>query len=407
VSVSAADEIWVTGVGVVTALGLGLERHAAAARQGESGLRRRQLFGGQAPDPVLCGVTPAGLLDDDLDATAADRATSLLDLALGDALQSAGLGPGVEADLLVGTTLGNMHAGTRYYEELRDGGAPDPALVRDFLPCAPAAVTARSRGLIGRVRTVSSACGSASAALGLALARLRGGHTGPVIAGGFEALSPYVVAGFASLKLVSSGPCRPFHVERDGLNPGEGAALLVLERAQAARARGARPLCCLSGYGEALEAYHQTRADPDGAGVAAALNQAMDQAGISPGELACVHLHGTATRANDPSEYGACRSALGKDLPRVPVCSTKPMTGHTFGAAGAVSAIFALASLRDGVVPPTQNLSRLDPELEGLRASDQPVELDSARHVACTTLGFGGECFALVLSAVDDGEVAA
>ena len=399
-------EIWVTGAGIVTALGLGLERHVSAARMGESGLGRRELFEGQAPDPVLCGVAPAELLDDDLEATAADRATSLLDLALGDALDSAGL-EGMEADLLVGTTLGNMHAGTRYYRELRKGGAVEPALVRDFLPCAPAAAVARRRGLHGRVRTVSSACGSASAALGQAMARLRRGHQGPVIAGGFEALSPYVVAGFASLKLVSSRPCRPFDSDRDGLNPGEGAALLVLERAEDARARGAQPLALMSGYGEALEAYHQTRADPAGTGVAVALNMAMEQAGITPGELACLHLHGTATRANDISEYGACRSVLGDHLERVPVCSTKPMTGHTFGAAGAVSAIFALASLRAGVAPATLNLENLDPALPDLSASASPLDLPNPCHVACTTLGFGGECFALVLSAADSGEAVA
>ena len=401
------DEIWITGAGVITALGLGLERHGEAARQGESGLGRRELFGGQAPDPVICGVAPARLLDDDLEATAADRATGLLDLALGEALQSAGQGHGVEADLLVGTTLGNMHAGTRYYRELRGGQAPDPSLVRGFLPCAPAATVARRRELRGKVRTVSSACGSASAALGQALARLRGGHAGPVIAGGFEALSPYVVAGFASLQLVSSRPCRPFDLDRDGLITGEGAALLVLERAEEARRRGAHALARLSGYGEALEAYHQTRADPAGAGVAAALGKALEQAGIAPEELACIHLHGTATRANDTSEHGALSSVLGQHLERTPVCSTKPMTGHTFGAAGAVSAIFALLSLRDGLTPATLNLTRLDPALSGLSASARPVELSAARHVACTTLGFGGECFALVLSAVDQSEVPA
>ena len=398
-----ANEIWVTGAGVITALGLGFEAHARAASQGDSGLGRVELFGGQAPDPVLCGRVPAPLLDPDLDATAADRATRLLTLCLDDALHSAGLGAQarVEADLLVGTTAGNMHGGTRYYQALRSGQAPDLDLVRDFLPCAPAARVARQAGLRGGVRTVCSACGSASAALGQALARLRAGRASRVIAGGFEALSPYVVAGFASLKLISAAPCRPFDADRDGLNPGEGAALLVLERAEDARRRGARPLCRLAGHGEALEAYHQTRADPAGSGVAAALGQALDDAGVAPHELACLHLHGTATRANDLSEQRACETLFGPALARLPVCSTKPMTGHTFGASGAVSAIFALASLTHGLVPATLNLAALDPELSGLAASAAPVALERPRHVACTTLGFGGEAFALVLSAVE------
>ena len=397
------NEIWITGAGVISALGLGLERHAEASRTGESGLARRELFHGQAPDPVLCGQVSGSLLDEDLEGTAADRATRLLTLCLDDALQSAGLShqERVEADLLVGTTAGNMAGGTRYYRELRGGAAPDLGLVRDFLPCAPAARAAKERGLEGGVRTVSSACGSASAAIGQALWRLQAGRSRRVIAGGFEALSPFIVAGFASLKLISARPCRPFDVARDGLNPGEGAALLVLERAEHARRRGARPLCRLAGYGEALEAYHLTRADPQGSGVAAALSQALAQAGVEPDQLDAVHLHGTATRANDVSEYRACQTLLGEALARLPGCSTKPMTGHTFGASGAVSALFALASLRDGLLPGTLNLERLDPELQGLTVSAKPQPLDNPRHVACTTLGFGGEAFALVLSAAE------
>ena len=401
----ADDQVWITGAGIITALGLGLERHVEASRSGQSGLTRVDFFSGAAPDPVLAGQAPGQYLNTDLEATP-DRATSLLRLALDDALQSAGLGgeDRLEADLIVGTTAGNMHGGTRYYRELRGGGAPDRDLLADFLPCAPAVRVAGQRGLRGGVRTVSSACGSASAALGQALDRLRRGGGGPrrVIAGGFEALSPYVVAGFASLKLISGQACRPFDLDRDGLNPGEGAALFVLETATAARARGAKPLAVLAGAGQALEAYHQTRADPAGSGVSSALSRALKQAGVTPDQLACLHLHGTATRANDASEFRACETVLGETLARIPACSTKPMTGHTFGASGAVSAIFALASLRGGLVPATLNLERLDPELEGLAVSADAQPLDAPRHVACTTLGFGGESFALVLSTMEE-----
>lgn len=390
----------VTGVGVISALGRGYGRHVEAVRNAESGLVSLNLFNGTPPDPVLCGRVPGDILNPDLEATASHRATSLLNMALADALADAGLAgdAAVEADLLVGTTLGNMHGGTLYHRQLRSGGEPDPGLVRDFLPCAPAHSAAREAGLTGSVRTVASACGSASAAIGQALRRLRQGRAKRVVAGGFEALSPYCVAGFASLKLIASGPCRPLDAGRDGLNPGEAAALLVLETEDEARRRGARPLGRLSGYGEALEAYHQTRADPDGAGVAAALGRCLAMADAAPEQVSCLHLHGTATRANDISEHAACRAVWGEDLASLPVCSTKPMTGHTFGAAGALGAIFSLITLDQGVAPGTLNLTDPDPALAGFNAAAGPREIPAPEHVASVALGFGGESYALCLS---------
>jgi len=340
-------------------------------------------------------------MDPDLDGTAADRANRLLELGVADALADAGLGgDGVEADLLVGTTLGNMQGGSLYYRQVREAGAGDVGLVRDFLPCAPASRVADAAGLRGSVRTVSSACGSASAALGQAMRRLESGRARRVIAGGFEALSPYVVAGFASLQLVSARACRPLDARRDGLNPGEGAALLVLETEAEARARGAAPLARLSGFGEALEAFHQTRANPDGSGVAAALGRCLQRAGVDPGQVGCLHLHGTATRANDISEHRACRTVFGDGLAALPVCSTKPMTGHTFGASGALGAVFSLVTLREGLVPATLGLEQPDPDLQELCASPAAREIPQPRHVASAALGFGGEAFALCLSRV-------
>ncbi len=398
------QEVWITGVGVLSALGRGFPRHLNAVKQGECGLRPVELFGGAAPAPILCGLVPEITLGSDLEATAADRATSLLRMSLRDALHDAMLESkgGLDADLLVGTTLGNMHGGTRYYREARTGEEADPALLRDFLPCAPALRVAQDLGLKGRVRTVSSACGSASAAMGQALERLTQGRSKRIIAGGFEALSPYVVAGFASLKLVSGEPCRPLDSRRDGLNPGEGAAVMVLETEQAARTRGVLPLARLSGFGQALEAYHQTRANPEGTGVAAALERCLAMANVKPGEVDCLHLHGTATRANDISEHRACRKVWGAELRSLPVCSTKPMTGHTFGASGALSAVFALATLRLGIVPATLNLEHPDPDLEGLSASPELREIPDPRHVLCTSLGFGGESFAMCLSSPEE-----
>ena len=385
------DEIWVTGAGIVTCLGSGRSIHGEALRSSRSGLGRHELFGGAEPDPCVCGMVPAGVLALSIEESASSRADRLLDIALSAALSDAGLGDGAEADIVAGTTLGNMHGGTCYYRQLRDGKDADPGLIAHFLACSSVEHAARSHGICGSRQTVCSACASASAALGRAYRMIRSGRSRRVIAGGFDALSPFVVAGFNSLRLISSSPCRPFDRDRDGLNPGEGAAMLVLESRECARKRGASPLAAVKGFGEALEAYHYTRADPEGSGVSAALHNAMAGAGMSAGDIGHVHAHGTGTAANDRSEYMACRRVFGDRLRSIPVCSTKPLTGHTFGASGAVNAVFCIESTRQGVVPATRNFENIDHEFEDLRIAPHPLHVPSLATVASCSLGFGGE----------------
>ena len=217
-----------------------------------------------------------------------------------------------------------------------------------------------------------------------------------VCAGGAEALCPFLVAGFNSLRLVSKKPCRPFDAGRDGLNPGEGAAALILETEAGARARNARPLAYVKGFGEALEAYHHTRSNPDGSGVASALGKAMAGASWAPETVGHVHCHGTATVFNDLSEYNALAAVFGGRLASVPVCSTKSMTGHTLGAAGGLSTVLAVLSLQNGLVPATLFHETLDPLFSGLSVS-ATVRRMEFRRSAVTSLGFGGEVACVLL----------
>jgi len=215
-------------------------------------------------------------------------------------------------------------------------------------------------------------------------------------AGGTEALCPFLVAGFNSLRLVSKKPCRPFDAGRDGLNPGEGAAALILETEAGARARNARPLAYIKGFGEALEAYHHTRSNPDGSGIASALHKAMAGASWAPEAIDHVHCHGTATVFNDLSEYNALKTVLGGRLASVPVCSTKSMTGHALGAAGALGAVFAVLSLQNGLAPATLFHETLDPLFAGLSVAGV-MRRTQLKHAAVTSLGFGGEVACLLL----------
>lgn len=400
-----AAEVWITGAGVVSALGAGLGAHRRAMERAEHGLRPLHLFDGE-PDPCLCGLVPAAVLSEDLEATAETRADALLGLALEECLAGAGLDAHTlsRAELHAGTTLGNMHAGSRYYRALRRGGHPDPTSLGGFLPGAVARRVARAHGLGGRAVSYSSACGAAAAAIGGAWLRLRHGLSGPgpLLAGGFEALSPFVVAGFASLQLLAAVQSKPFDAERDGLNPGEGATVVLLERAEEARARGAQPLGRLAGFGDALEAFHQTRAHPEGEGLLRAMERALAAAGAAPGDLDHLHLHGTGTRSNDASEHRALCRLLGERLPEVPACSTKPMTGHTFGASAALSLVFSLLLLDGAPLPATLGRTRPDPALGGLTLFQKPRAPDAPpQNALISALGFGGEAYALLLQGVE------
>ncbi len=392
-------EAYVTGMGMVSALGAGADLHKEAMTTGRGGLSTRTFFDGAPPDPCICGIVPDSVISGNFDETAADRADLLLDRATEECLVGAGLSDGCRADMIVGNTLGNMHAGSLYYRKWRRKEAVDSQILQGFTGNAPVDRVGRVHEIEGRKWALSSACAGGTVALGRGFMMVGGGMSDCVLAGGFDALSPFVVAGFASLRLVSQRECRPFDTDRDGLNPGEGAAVFAIETREHAKARGARPLARIEGFGGVLEGYHHTRADPEGSGVAVAMRKALDMAGVGSETVDHIHLHGTATPANDLSEYNGCSTVFGRRLPEIPVCSTKSMTGHTYGAAGALSGGFSVLSLQTGIVPPTLFHEHLDERFVGLSVSSSPISCDLNR-VLTVSLGFGGEAFALVLSRV-------
>jgi 3-oxoacyl-[acyl-carrier-protein] synthase-1 len=395
-------EVWVTGAGIVSALGAGLKAHTSAMVDSKTGLSEHDFFRGEPPDPCICGMVPQEVLVQDIVESAPNRADLLLELAVLQSLQAAGLAAPVHGDIIAGTTLGNMQGGTRYYQGIREKKNPDVALVKHFLSCAPVAAVSKKRGITGKRWTVASACGSASAAIGQAFYKIRHGESDCIIAGGFEALSPFVVAGFNSLQLVSKSESKPFDKDRDGLNPGEGAAILVLESKEAAQKRSAKPIAKITGFGDALDAYHHTRAHPEGEGLITAITKALKTAELRPEDINHIHLHGTGTIVNDISEYRALANIFIDNLSSVPVCSTKPMTGHTFGASGALNAVFSILSINENVIPATLFHENLDDEFKGLQIHKTPQEAVDIKTVLSASLGFGGEAFALVITKAEE-----
>lgn len=239
--------------------------------------------------------------------------------------------------------------------------------------------------------TITNACTSGADAIGLGMDLIATGQCPCVVCGGADALSLVPHTGFARLMIYSNEACRPFDVNRKGLNLGEGAAALVLESAEHARQRRAPLLGRIMGYGSAADAHHFTAPHPEGRGLASAIRQALAQAGLNPEDIAFINAHGTATPENDKVEGRLLRSLL----PRTPVWASKGGTGHTLGAAGALEAILSLAALQCGRLPASLGFTTPDPEIQ-LEPVRQSCALASP-YALSTSLGFGGGNAALVL----------
>jgi 3-oxoacyl-[acyl-carrier-protein] synthase II len=288
---------------------------------------------------------------------------------------------------VLGTGIGGIGTLVDGQDTLRERGGQyvSPLSVPLMMSNAGAGALSMAHGLRGPSFAVSSACASGAHAIGSALRMLQTGEADAVLAGGSEAgLTPLARAAFSALDALSKvGISRPFDARRDGFVMGEGAAVLVLERADAAQARGARVLGVIRGYGATSDAHHLTAPREDGAGQAGAMTAALADAGVGPEQIDYVNAHGTSTPLNDRAETAAIKLALGEHAQRIPVSSTKSAIGHLLGAAGAVEAVATLLALRDRVAPPTIGLT--EPE-EGLDLDYVP---GSARPLALNSNGNG------------------
>jgi len=410
------EEVAVTGIGIVSALGVGPAATLAALEREQPAFTELTAFdasryavrrGGEAvaPEAAFPGV--------DLGPPKLDRALRHLIGTLDQALRDAGMEGGGAAipcaphrrELLLGSTLVAMLQAAEFvHEEARVG--PEHARYRRLAEwTAEAALQRVSRrfDLRGLSLVVSNACASGAASVALALDRLRRGRADVVVTGGFDPVCEYTHAGFGSLLLLSKGGCSPFEKGREGMLLGEGYAILVLERLADARRRGARVHALLRGGAATSDGFHLTQPDPEGRGAARCIAAALADADLAPRDVGYVNLHGTGTVFNDLSEYRALRTVFGDALPDVPMSSTKSYLGHALGGAGAVEAVLAILALESGQAPPTLNVREVDPEMPGLdlvrsRAAGGGGRSIDARAVLSNSFGFGGANAALVFS---------
>ncbi|MGQ4441469.1 beta-ketoacyl-[acyl-carrier-protein] synthase family protein, partial [Streptomyces violaceoruber] len=310
------------------------------------------------------------------------------------------------AAVVLGSGIGGQRVWQEQFLRMADGGpdAVDALTVPKALDDSATAAVARDLGLHGPSLTVSSACASGTTALGVALDLLRAGRCDVVLAGGTEAaVTPLVSTAFDRLKALSrrqeepDRASRPFDKQRDGFVMGEGAAVLVLERDDDARARGRRGYARLLGYGASSDAHHLTAPDPGGHGARLALRQALADAGVDSSEVTLVNAHATGTGQGDTVEARLIESLFGT---RVAVTSTKGVTGHMLGAAGAVEAAFTALSIDQGLIPPTANFENWDPNLPALdivHGASRPAPVSVA---VSNSFGFGGQNAVVVLGRV-------
>ncbi|HEY6758231.1 MAG TPA: beta-ketoacyl-ACP synthase II [Baekduia sp.] len=393
-------DVVITGVGAVTPLGVGARTLHMRWLAGASGL--------ETGEGVCADFDPTDYLSRK-EARRADRFTQLAVAACDEALTEAGWKDGLPYDserigAVIGTGIGGIGTIEDNHDALRDGGARDvsPLAVPLMMGNAGAAALSLRHGLRGPVFGVMSACAAGSHAIGTALRMIQHGEADAVVTGGSEAaLTPLTRAAFSSMSALSpTGVSRPFDARRDGFVLAEGAGVLVLEDGDKARARGARILGTVLGYGATADAHHLTAPDAAGDGGARAITNALRDAELEPGDLAYINAHGTSTPLNDRAETAAIKQALGAAAATTPVSSTKSATGHSLGAAGAVEAVATLLALRDRVAPPT--LGWEEPE-EGLDLDYVPVARALPTDVRAIGLsnsfGFGGHNATLIVEA--------
>jgi 3-oxoacyl-[acyl-carrier-protein] synthase II len=312
------------------------------------------------------------------------------------------------AGVIVGAGFGGMGTFIEEIMTLTERG-PDrvsPTGVPRLIPNMAAGLASIEHNLLGPVTCVVTACAASANAIGDGAEMIRRGAADVVVAGGSEAsITTFGIATFAQARALSTrnddpqGASRPFDAGRDGFVMGEGGAALVLEDMEHAQARGATVLAELAGYGMSADAYHITLPRPGGTGAARAMVNAITDAGLTPSDIGYINAHGTSTEANDSTETAAIRIALGEAANSTPVSSTKSMTGHVLGGAGAVEAVACIMALRDQVLPPTINYEVLDPECDLDYVPNVRREA-SLEHAMSNSFGFGGHNASLVFSRV-------
>ena len=416
---TTGHRVVVTGLGIISPLGLNTSDTWNAVVNGRSGIDYITSFDAEAFDTRFAaevkGFNPEDYLDRKL-ARRMDRFSQFAAVAAMEACQQANLEPRsmdrYSVHVVVGSGVGGINTLTEQHRVLMERGPRrvTPFLIPMMLADMGSAQVSMVTGAMGANYCVTSSCSSGADAIGIGWDMIRHGRAEVVLAGGTEApITPLTVAGFNALRALSrqnDDPQRasqPFNRSRDGFVLAEGSAILVLESEEHAEARGAEPLAELRGYAATSDSHHLTEPNPTGQSAAAAVTAALAAAQLSSGDVDYLNAHGTSTPLNDWHETKALKLALGEDAYRIPISSTKSMTGHLLGAGGALEAALCAVALRDGMMPPTINLDDPDDEcdLDYVPHNARKGDLDV---ILSNSFGFGGHNSVIILTRPDLGD---
>lgn len=419
-------KIYVTGLGIVSGIGIGVSENIEALRQGKHGIGKVTLFPTALDVPVsevkhnnkelkqLLGISPQRTVS---------RTALLGMVAAKEALEDAGLNQRtsryaqqpsqhiqqppqqdsqqtqqdsqpLRIGFISATSVGGMDLSEHFYESFKEN--PKRGRLREVIShdCgASTELIASYLGINDFITTISTACSSAANAIMLGARMIKHGLLDAVVVGGTDALCRFTLNGFNSLMILDKAHCRPFDRSRTGLNLGEGAGYLVLQPESSLRRT---PYCELSGYANTNEAYHQTGSSPEGDGAFLSMSEAIASSGISPEEIDYINVHGTGTPGNDVSEGMALRRIFGEHVP--PFSSVKAFIGHTLGASEGIEAVYSVLSLYKGMTYPNLNFTDAMPET-GLIPETTFREGIPVRHVLSNSFGFGGNDSSLLFSA--------
>jgi 3-oxoacyl-[acyl-carrier-protein] synthase II len=405
----------VTGLGTVTSIGHDVATFWSSLVEGRIGIDRVTLFD---PSGFACQIGAevrawdVNLHMDPKEARRNDRYTHFGFAAAKQAVADSGLDmakeDGDRVGVIIGSGIGGMHTYETQLRNLFERGPRkvSPFTIPSLIGNMCAGLVAIDLGARGPNFGMVSACATGTHSLGEAAHAIRRGDADVMVAGGSEAaITPFAYASFCSMKAMSTrndnprGASRPFDKGRDGFIMGEGAGVLVLESLEHARARGARIYCELAGYAATCDAYHITQPDPDGKGLSMAMRRALDSAGTRPEDVDYINAHGTSTPYNDKFETLAIKRIFGEHARRLPVSSTKSMTGHLLGAAGGIESVVCVKTIEQGIIPPTMNLEEPDPDCD-LDYVPNAARQARVRTVLSNNLGFGGQNAAVVFRAL-------
>ena len=401
----------ITGMGIISPLGLDVATTWDGIINGRSGVDFITAFDSEGFDTQFAaevkGFDPESYLDRK-NVRRMDRFAQFAAVAAQEACRQAGLEPGsvdpYRVGVIIGSGIGGISTLSQQHEILIDRGPKrvSPFLIPMMLGDMASAQVSMVTGSMGANYCAVSSCSSGADALGQGWAMIRRGQEDIVLAGGSEApLVPVAVAGFNALRALSrfnedpAKASRPFDVQRDGFVMGEGAAVLVLESEESANRRGVTPLAEIKGYAATSDAYHLTEPMASGESAARAMSNALEEAGVDPSEVDYINAHGTSTPLNDRHETMAIKVALGEEAYRVPLSSTKSMTGHLLGSGGALEACFCVLAMENSIIPPTINLNDSDPDCD-LDYTPNQARSKEINVTISNSFGFGGHNSVLV-----------